>query len=351
MKSLSKFSVVLRALGSFILAAVMVLLGIQPAQAAPYSASAWDLASLQTAFTNAVGSDATVTITNSINGASGHVSVPAGVTITLDLNSYSLTLGADGNSAAIEVPSTSAIIIKSGTLTATGGTGSAAIGGSLNMASGSITIQSGTYNLTGANAAAIGGGYQRGAGPITISGGTITATTFGGAGIGGGFYGNASSITITAGDITTTGYKAIGGGWSGTDGVLYLPTTSNTWTISSDYQTLAAARGSATGAACSCLSATLTPVSGTDYTVTGTTNGTGASSLMTLHIVFGASAGPSSSPTPTSSSSATVVAVSTSSLPATGQPVLWLIGMGLLMVLFLGVGAILLFVRVRARRH
>ena len=101
-----------------------------------------------------------------------------------------------------------------GTLTAQGGDGCAAIGGGYNnnMANrtcGDIEIQGGIINATGgANAPGIGADYEGSCGNITISGGTITATGgVGAAGIGSGrgesTAGNIADIS-RCGNITIT---------------------------------------------------------------------------------------------------------------------------------------------------
>ena len=93
-------------------------------------------------------------------------------------------------------------ITGTGSLTSTGGRGSAGIGGAQNIThwygtGGNISIDSGTITATGDK----GDG-----GVIRISGGTVTAQ--GGknaAGIGGGHYGLAGSLDITAENITAQG--------------------------------------------------------------------------------------------------------------------------------------------------
>ena len=117
---------------------------------------------------------------------------------------------------------------KAGSLTATGGSYSAGIGGSYWGSGENITINGGTVTATGGDRGAGigggsgsvsigsgGGGYGSGK-DITINGGTVIAA--GGkeaAGIGGGDSGSSENITITGGTVTATGgiYGAgIGGG-------------------------------------------------------------------------------------------------------------------------------------------
>ena len=108
-----------------------------------------------------------------------------------------------------------------GTLTATGGSYGAGIGGKNGDRNGSsggnITINGGNVTATGGDeAAGIGGGVFGSGGNITINGGNVTAT--GGenaAGIGGGQGGSGGNITINGGTVTATGGEnaaGIGGG-------------------------------------------------------------------------------------------------------------------------------------------
>lgn len=117
-----------------------------------------------------------------------------------------------------------------GSLTATGGTSGAGIGGGFNSGANNITISGNDTRVTATGkdgGAGIGGGYAGTADSITISGGTVDATGgSSGAGIGGGgtrYYskgGSARKITIS-GDNThvtaTGGYDGagIGGGAGG----------------------------------------------------------------------------------------------------------------------------------------
>ena len=122
---------------------------------------------------------------------------------------------------------------KAGSLTATGGSYSAGIGGSYWGSGENITINGGTVTATGGDRGAGigggsgsvsigsgGGGYGSGK-DITINGGTVIAA--GGkeaAGIGGGDSGSSENITITGGTVTAKGGEfgaGIGGG-NGGDG-------------------------------------------------------------------------------------------------------------------------------------
>ncbi len=105
-----------------------------------------------------------------------------------------------------------------GSLTATGGSYGAGIGGGYEGAGSKITISGGTITATGGSSGAGIGGGQNGAGSkITISGGTVTATgDYYGAGIGGGYEGAGSEIIISGGSVkAVAGTKAnhIGGGY------------------------------------------------------------------------------------------------------------------------------------------
>lgn len=100
-------------------------------------------------------------------------------------------------------------------LTATGGTRGAGIGGANYRSGSNITINNGTIVATGgAGGAGIGGASSRSGSNITITGGNITATAGSntgsgpvscGAGIGGGGFGEGNNITISGGTVNATG--------------------------------------------------------------------------------------------------------------------------------------------------
>lgn len=139
--------------------------------------------------------------------------IPNGSTLTIDgdddgsLNASSN--GSHGEGAGIGggyCMECGNIVIKGGTITATGTTGI----GCANYNCGNITINGGTINATGdAYGAGIGAGAFNASGScgnITITGGTITATGgYSGTGIGGCCDGSCGNITITGGTITATG--------------------------------------------------------------------------------------------------------------------------------------------------
>ena len=109
---------------------------------------------------------------------------------------------------------------KAGSLTATGGSYSADIGGSYWGSGENITINGGTVTATGSYyGAGIGGGENGSGKNITINGGTVNAKGGSqGAGIGGGSDGSGENITINSGTVTAAGgsYGAgIGGGYWG----------------------------------------------------------------------------------------------------------------------------------------
>lgn len=126
------------------------------------------------------------------------------------------------------------IIITGGTITATGGTGSAGIGSGSFLGNpsrcGDITITGGTITATGGNltydrgGAGIGSGYASICGNITISGGSITATKGTGAysiGKGGEYY----SYTSSCGKVTIGGMVYYDGTAFQNGGDTYLATS------------------------------------------------------------------------------------------------------------------------------
>jgi hypothetical protein len=129
-----------------------------------------------------------------------------------------------------------AIIIAGGTITATSGSGGAAIGSGDEGICGDITISGGNVTANGGQygGAGIGSGDDGKCGNITISGGTVTAT--GGdsaAGIGGGRRGTSGDITITSGVTSVTATKgsnapnSIGAGENGTCGTVTIADGAN----------------------------------------------------------------------------------------------------------------------------
>ena len=110
---------------------------------------------------------------------------------------------------------------KDGSLTATGGTWGAGIGGARNENVSNIAIEGGKVEATGGyGGAGIGGGEGTWGSNITISDGEVIATGGdAGAGIGGGYAGLGSNITIEGGEVTAQGDiggAGIGGGVNNT---------------------------------------------------------------------------------------------------------------------------------------
>ena len=119
------------------------------------------------------------------------------------------------------------VIIRSGTISATGGEQASGIGGGGFASGGTVTISGGCVTANGGlYGAGIGGGKNGNGGTVSISDGTVTANGgAGGAGIGGGEKGNGATVTISGGDVTaagggteTTSGAGIGGGYGGAGG-------------------------------------------------------------------------------------------------------------------------------------
>jgi hypothetical protein len=129
------------------------------------------------------------------------------------------------------------IFISGGTVSTTGGSLAAGIGGGSNGGGGEITISGGTVNATGVRGGAgVGGGYLGSGGNIVISNAAVTAVSGteaysddpynGGAGIGGGFNGNNGIVAISGGAVVANGGSrggaGIGGGYNGNGGVVTI---------------------------------------------------------------------------------------------------------------------------------
>ncbi|MBE7044164.1 MAG: hypothetical protein E7397_01420 [Ruminococcaceae bacterium] len=152
------------------------------------------------------------------------IKVATGAKLNLTLTGESTVTPSDDDLAAIHVPEGAELVItesSQGSVSATGGSKAAGIGGARSESNGKITIGGGTVTANSARGASIGGG-QRGNGTnITISGGTVTAICGGdaagyGAGIGGGEYGDGTNITISGGMVTAES-KHYGAGIGGGD--------------------------------------------------------------------------------------------------------------------------------------
>lgn len=136
-------------------------------------------------------------------GIGGHdVSNKDSGTIIIEGGTITATGGTDcAGIGGSEGGSNGSVIIKGGNVTANGGERGAGIGGGDEGSGGSITIEGGTVNATGGN-------YKSDGGIINISGGTVTAIgSWAAAGIGGGNNGTGGDITISGGTVTATGGK------------------------------------------------------------------------------------------------------------------------------------------------
>ena len=159
------------------------------------------------------------------DGGTGTVCVTLadGTTNTLISGKYCAGLQKNDKNVAL-------VIDGNGTLNATGGKGSAGIGGGKDGSGSNITINGGTVNATsGRNdmanfvfcGAGIGGGHKGNGDYITINGGNVTAKSDDseGSGIGGGFMGSGSYITVNGGIVYAEGANGAGiGGGSGGSG-------------------------------------------------------------------------------------------------------------------------------------
>lgn len=104
-----------------------------------------------------------------------------------------------------------------GSLTATGGSRAAGIGGEVNCPCGTIIINSGTVTANGGDkSAGIGGGGTHlveiggDGGTVIITGGSVTANGSGAADIGGGINNNTGTVIITGGTLKAVNNKATG---------------------------------------------------------------------------------------------------------------------------------------------
>jgi hypothetical protein len=191
-------------------------------------------------------------------GIQGAASKTLTITGTGSLIAHSNGYGAGIGSGEGSGRACGAIIIAGGTITATSGSGGAAIGSGDEGICGDITISGGNVMVNGGQygGAGIGSGDDGKCGNITISGGTVTAT--GGedaAGIGGGRRGTSGTsgqydsgscgnITISGGTVTATGgEKAAGiGGGRGNNGD--YQSSCGTITITSSVTSVTATKGS-----------------------------------------------------------------------------------------------------------
>ncbi|MFF2053418.1 InlB B-repeat-containing protein [Leifsonia sp. NPDC058194] len=204
-----------------IIGAGAALVAVAPASAV--GAADW------AAFTAAVnGSAGSIELGGDIEGTGG-VALPAGRTLTLDLNGHALTVSAPDNVAGIRVPPSATLVITdtspahNGVLTASSGQYAAGIGGNMHESSGAVRVDNGTVVANGSlYGSGIGGGIGGGSGAITVTGGTVTATAGNyAAGIGSSSSATTGPIVISGGTVTANGgaYGAgIGGGSGSTSG-------------------------------------------------------------------------------------------------------------------------------------
>ena len=185
--------------------------------------------------------DATIILNgeNSVKGFNYQypgIYVPSGKTLTID-GTGSLNASTNGSAAGIggynhadNDGNCGNIIIKGGTITATGGENGPGIGCGFRGTCDGITIEGGTVNATGGeNGAGIGSGLYGTCNGITIKGGTVNATGGeDGAGIGSGYVGSCGDITITSGVTSVTATKgndnaeSIGAGRAGSCGTVNI---------------------------------------------------------------------------------------------------------------------------------
>ena len=209
----------------------------------------WKPATVATTFIGADGSqteDCTVLIAERNALSNGWYVVEgtldygtAGITVSGDVNlvlkdGAQLTVAGAMYNAGISVPYGSSLAIYAqsegegmGTLSATGGSRGAGIGGGDGVAAGTIAIYGGTVTAQSVGyAAGIGGGYMSDGGDVTINGGVVNATGgTNGAGIGSGpgttrdnIICSGGTVTINGGSVTATGGAngaGIGGGQVG----------------------------------------------------------------------------------------------------------------------------------------
>jgi hypothetical protein len=162
-----------------------------------------------------------------MSGSNGAAFNMTGAMVQLTLNGANELKGSNYR-AGLEAPEGSTLTIdatdETHSLTATGSSSGAGIGGGSYGNGGTITISGGTVTANGSHGAGIGGGEQGNGGIITISGGTVTVNGSSDAGIGGGWYGNGGTITISGSTVTVNGSSnaGIGGGYQGNGGIITI---------------------------------------------------------------------------------------------------------------------------------
>ncbi len=151
-------------------------------------------------------------VVNADVNRSGNITVEGSACLVL-VDGKTLTVTGEELKAGIFVAEGSSFTVygqsgNTGTLTVSGGSNSAGIGGdavvSGSATCGAITINGGTVNATGGNyAAGIGGAWGCNCGIVTINGGIVHAEGTGyGSGIGGGARSSGGAVTINGGSVT-----------------------------------------------------------------------------------------------------------------------------------------------------
>ena len=181
--------------------------------------------------------DASIDVSRTSNACAFSIAAGAKVNLTLEGQN---TLKSGEYCAGLQVPgdpnnpSGNAFLTigapsDSDSLTATGGSQGAGIGGGNNSAGGSITINGGKVEAIGyCDGAGIGGGFGSPGSTVEINGGTVMATGGErGAGIGGGNNGAGGNITVSGGNVTANGGSddgsaGIGGGCGGAGGTIAI---------------------------------------------------------------------------------------------------------------------------------
>ena len=172
----------------------------------------------------------TATLTLMLNGDNQLTSTASAGLLFADATTGSLTIDSQTGGSLTATGSTKGagigggsygdgnnITINGGTVTATSEKMGAGIGGGDEGSANNINVIGGTVEATSRFGAGIGGGREGSANNITVNGGTVEATSTYGAGIGSGEDGDANNITINGGTVTASSDSGAGIG-SGLDG-------------------------------------------------------------------------------------------------------------------------------------
>jgi len=173
---------------------------------------------------NIMGGNPAITL-NGVKLTGRSVEIAAGVNAAFTLVGENTLVGKDGI-PSIHVPTGASLTITgTGILHADGGSGAPAIGGSMNEANGTVTINGGTLNLKGSGTHAIGAGSgaQTLAGSIIINGGSIkTGDLYSGDAMG------TTPVNAQRQPLSRVVMKPDGTGTVSVDGVNYNVVTPNT---------------------------------------------------------------------------------------------------------------------------